>query len=95
MKESKEIFHSVSLFSKHTMYLLEFGNNRAALYRPFHLVSEAHCASSCVIYLSNRNRSLGAQFVSNQSSVPLFQRKMQITEGNMIHLVACAFCWIY
>lgn len=66
MKGFKNIFHSVSLFCTHTMYLFEFGNNRAALFHPFRLVSEAHCASRCVIYLSNRNMSLGAQFVSYQ-----------------------------
>lgn len=84
LKESKEVFHSVSLFSEHTMHFLKFRNNSEALYCSFHLVSEAHCASRCVIYFSNRNRSMGAQFASNQWSVPLFKGRMQITEGNMI-----------
>lgn len=54
------------LFSIHTVSLFEFGNKNVDLFEHAHLVSEAYCASRCVIYSSNRRTRPGEKSVCNQ-----------------------------
>lgn len=94
MKGFKNIFHSVSLFCTHTMYLFEFGNNSSFI-SPFSVgFRSTLCLQMCDLFIKQEHEP-GSTVCELSVKCASFQRKMQITEGNMIHLAACAFFWIY